>query len=392
MPWKEESTMSLRCQFVALAQRPDANIALLARRFHISRKTAYKWLHRAATGGTEALADRSRRPHTCPARTATELEDVVMQLRQQHPAWGGRKLHARLRALGHPNVPAPSTITAILRRQGCLDGPRAGLPRDWQRFEHPAPNDLWQMDFKGHFGLTGGGRCHPLTVLDDHSRYALALRACANEQTATVQRVLTDLFACYGLPRRMLMDNGAPWGDDREHPWTPLTVWLLRLGVAVSHGRPYHPQTQGKDERFHRTLNAELLTRRTFADLADCQGQFDPWRHVYNHERPHEALAMAVPASRYQVSPRSLPGVLPAIEYDAADAVRRVQQGGQFSYRGREYRLSKAFAGYPIALRGTAQEGVMAVEFCTHRLGYLDLHSGVLTRHATPARSSEGNG
>jgi transposase InsO family protein len=143
----------------------------------------------------------------------------------------------------------------------------------------------------------------------------------------------------------MLMDNGSPWGDDGMQPWTPLTVWLLRLGVAASHGRPRHPQTQGKDERFHRTLNAELLSRRTFADLADGQGPFDPWRHVDNHERPHEALGLAVPASRYPVSPRPFATLLPPIEYDAGDVVRQVQDGGRFSFRGRLWRVAKAFRG-----------------------------------------------
>jgi len=382
MPWKEVSTVSLRSDFIALAQQQGANVALLARRFGISRKTAYKWLGRTRGGGPDPLADRSRRPHTCPARTPAPLEQLVLQLRDRHPAWGGRKLHARLRDAGWLHVPAPSTITAILRRHGRLDGPRAGHQRAWQRFEHAAPNDLWQMDFKGHFGLTNGGRCHPLTVLDDHSRYALGLHACADEQTETVQRHLTELFCRHGLPRRMLMDNGAPWGDDWEHPWTVLTVWLLRLGVAVSHGRPYHPQTQGKDERFHRTLNAELLSRRTFTDLTDCQGQFDPWRHVYNHERPHEALGLAVPASRYRVSPRAFPAQLPPIEYDAADVVRRVQDKGRFCFGGRVYQVAKAFRGYPIALRDTGQDGVLGVWFCAHRLGYLDLRRGVVQRHA----------
>jgi transposase InsO family protein len=372
--------MSLRNEFVALARLPDANLAQLARQFGISRKTAYKWLDRFAAGGPTALSDRSRRPRVSPARTPDTLEQLVLQLRAQHPAWGGRKLRARLHALGHADVPAASTITAILRRHGCLDGPRAGQPRDWQRFEHPAPNDLWQMDFKGHFGLTSGGRCHPLTVLDDHSRYALGLIACPDEQTDTVRNALTALFGRYGLPRRMLMDNGSPWGDDGSHPWTPLTVWLLRLGVAVSHGRPYHPQTQGKDERFHRTLTTEVLSRWTFSDLPDCQQRFDPWRQVYNHERPHEALGLAVPASRYRVSPRPFPATLPPVTYEATDIVRQVQEGGRFSFRGREYRVAKAFRGYPIALRATTTDGELEVWFCNHRLGILDVRRGVVQR------------
>jgi transposase InsO family protein len=389
MPWKEESRMSLRAEFVSLASQPDANIALLARRFRISRKTAYKWLGRHHDGGPAALADRSRKPHGSPGRTPEAVEQLVLGLRDEHPAWGGRKLRTRLLALGHAGVPAPSTITAILRRHGRLDSPRAGQPRAWQRFEHPAPNDLWQMDFKGHFGLTDGTRCHPLTVLDDHSRYLVGLVACADERTETVQAALTTLFGRYGLPGRMLMDNGSPWGDDGDSPYTRLTVWLLRLGIGVCHGRPYHPQTQGKDERFHRTLAAELLTRQTFGSVAGCQPPFDAFRHTYNHERPHEALALAVPASRYRPSPRPLPEALPPICYPPGDAVRKVQEDGWFSYRGREYRVSKAFHGQPLGLRPCGAEGQWGVWFCEHRIGTLDERAGRVQRWGRRSESGE---
>jgi hypothetical protein len=191
-----------------------------------------------------------------------------------------------------------------------------------------------------------------------------------------VQAHLTELFRRYGLPAALLTDNGPPWGGEGVHPYTPLTVWLLRLGVAVRHGRPRHPQTQGKDERFHRTLNAELLSRRTFRDLAECQPAFDAWRRLYNHERPHEALALAVPASRYRVSPRPFPEALPALEYAPGDAVRKVQQGGWISFRGREYRLPEAFVGQPVALRPEADAAALAVWFAEHRLGRLDLGQG----------------
>ena len=156
------------------------------------------------------------------------------------------------------------------------------------------------MDFKGHFP-TGAGRCHPLTVLDDHSRFSILLQACANERTETVRECLTAAFRLYGLPVRMLMDNGSHWGNDANHPRTPLTVWLMRLGIQVSHGRPYHPQTQGKEERFHRTLNVELLQGRRFADWATCQAAFDRWRGVYNTERP--ALDLARPRYAAPASP-----------------------------------------------------------------------------------------
>jgi transposase InsO family protein len=314
-------------------------------------------------------------------------------LRTVHPAWGGRKLRRRLEDRGVEQVPSASTITEILRRRGLLSD-LAGSDV-FQRFERERPNELWQMDFKGHFGLGVGGRCHPLTVLDDHSRYALVLQACGNEQGQVVQEQLRQAFRSYGLPQSMLMDNGSPWGDDRESPWTPLTVWLLRLGVKVLHGRPYHPQTQGKEERFHRTLVAEVLQGRVFRDLQECQDRFDEWRVIYNYERPHEALDLSVPGSRYQLSWRSFPEQLPQLAFSPIDEIRKVQREGWFSFQGREWRISKAFRGERVGVRPTVRDGVWEVWFGPQCLGEIDQRADAESRrvvrrpygelHATPS-------
>ena len=372
MPWKEMCSMSLRTEFVQLCLQDGANVRELCRRFSISGKTAYKWLNRFREGGLECMGDRSRKPHGSPLQTSATMESLVLKLRDEHPAWGGRKLRAVLLGRSVAEVPSASTITEILRRHGRLDATESRKREAFQRFEHAAPNDLWQMDFKGHFGLEDHHRCHPLTVLDDHSRFNIGLRACSNEQGETVRQELTSLFRRYGLPRRMLMDNGSPWGDDADHPYTPLTVWLLRLNIRVTHGRPYHPQTQGKDERFHRTFKAEVLARGSFRTLADCQPRFDPWRDIYNQERPHEALGMQPPASRYRASERTFPESLPPLEYAPDCQVRKVQQGGQFSLRGREFRVSKAFHGYPLGLRPTQEDGRWEVFFGWQLLGEID--------------------
>jgi transposase InsO family protein len=230
------------------------------------------------------------------------------------------------------------------------------------------------MDFKGHFEA-GNSRCHPLTILDDHSRYALELAACADERKDTVKARLTDVFRCYGMPERMTMDNGAPWGGEADYPYTILTAWLIRLGVRVSHSRPYHPQTQGKDERFHRTLNVEVIKHAAFRDLAHCQRRFDQWRPIYNLERPHEALGMKPPVSRYQPSPRLFPETLPAIEYAPGDIVRKVHDKGEIQYRGYVFRVGKAFYGYPVALRHTSQDGLLDVYFCQQRIAQINLRA-----------------
>jgi transposase InsO family protein len=372
MPWQECSTMTLRQEFLALAQQPDANFSRLCRRFGISRKTGYKWRRRYREKGVAGLADRSRRPQHSPRRSHPAIEAQVLAVRDEY-GWGARKIKTCLERAGQGPL-AKSTVHAILLRHERLTSAPEQTVGAYQRFEQERPNQLWQMDFKGHFRLGNQERCHPLTVLDDHSRYALCLQACRNQQTGTVQQQLTVTFRRYGLPERMLMDNGSPWGNDLAHQYTPLTVWLLRLGIAVSHSRPYHPQTQGKDERFHRSLKVEVLAQRVFADGERMQLRFDEWRYCYNHVRPHEALAMAVPASRYRPSPRSFPEQLPPLEYGPLDQVRKVQTDGKISFRNREFRIGKAFRGYPVALRPTTEDGIYDVYFATHRISRVDLH------------------
>jgi transposase InsO family protein len=372
MPWNEVTTVCLRAEFVRLALNEDANISQLCERFRISRKTGYKWLARFRCQGDLGLSDQSRRPTSCPSRTPSDIEAEVLRLRDQHPAWGGRKLHARLVALKRKNVPTPSTITAILHRHQRID-PDCVAPHALVRFQRDRPNELWQMDFKGHFALATG-RCHPLTVLDDHSRYCVGLLACDNERSETVQTHLTTLFRCFGLPERILCDNGPPWGTaGAETKWTGLTVWLLKLGIRISHGRALHPQTQGKDERFHRTLNVEVIQGRVWSDVEACQVRFDPWRQVYNHERPHESLGMEVPASRYQVSERIFPEALREWEYDTTDAVRKVSTDGTISYRGNALPLGKPFRGERVAVRPTTTDCIMKVFFGVHEIAEFDL-------------------
>jgi len=389
MAWKVGTLMSARREFVELALAEGANIAELCRRFGVSRKTGHKWLARYRAEGEAGLADRSRRPRNSPERIDTEMEGLIVQLRQQNPAWGGRKLRRQLLNRGLEDVPAGSTITEVLRRHGLLETDGRPAPAPFKRFERERPNELWQMDFKGHVGLLNGGRCHPLTVLDDHSRFSVVLQACGNEQGQTVQSVLVVAFRRYGLPEAILTDNGSPWGTDWQSPWTPLTVWLLKLGVRVAHGRPYHPQTQGKAERFHRTFKAEVLQGRQFRDLSESQTRFDDWRTVYNFERPHEALEMGVPGHQYQPSPRPYPERLPEIEFGPTDHVRKVQQGGSLSFHGQTWHMSKAFVGERVALRPTLRDGVWEVWFSRACLGELNLREETDGRRVVRRRERE---
>jgi len=373
MSWNEVSTMSLRLEFVMLALREGCNFALLCRSFNISRKTGYKWLHRFLKYGKPGLLDESRRPNSSPSKTDESIEATITTIRDQFPEWGGRKLKTILENRGHLNIPAPSTITTILRRNKKLDPEESKKHTPLTRFEHPYPNSLWQMDFKGNIPMRQG-RCHPLTVLDDNSRFNLVLDACADEKTDTVKAALIASFRRYGLPDRITMDNGSPWGNQGFNDITPLTAWLIRLDIRVSHSRPYHPQTQGKDERFHRTLNIEVIRHNQFEDLAHCQRKFDEFRQVYNLERPHESLGLKPPISRYTPSERLYPEKLPDIDYGPDDLVRLVQLGEEISFRGKKFYVPKGLHGYPVALRPTEDDGTYAVYFCRYQVKEIDFN------------------
>ena len=371
MPWRERTIMSEKREFVMLASQQNANIRALSRRFGVSPTTAYELLRRYRTSGENGLRERSRRPFSSPSRTDEELVRVILQIRDE-THWGARKIARRVRDLGLGAV-HHSTVHSILQRHDRVDRMASEAHQAFQRFEHERANDLWQMDFKGWF-RTGAGPCHPLTIVDDHSRFALCLRACADQTTSTVEQQLRSVFEHYGLPWRMTMDNGSPWGDDGTRRLTKLTALLVRLGIRVSHSRPYHPQTQGKDERFHRTLNDELLRWTSFRDLNETQRQFDRWRNRYNLERPHEALGMDAPVRHYQPSLRSMPLTLPAIEYESDASVRRVDIAGYIKFRGRKILVGRGCSGLPVAVRPTLRDGAFDVFFCHHRVVQIDLH------------------
>jgi transposase InsO family protein len=380
MVWTEKSTVSLREEFVHLAHQEGVNRRALCRRFGISPKTGYKWLARAeqASAGerASALHDRSRRPHNHPARSADAVEDAVVAVRQEHPAWGGRKIARRLADLGHVTV-APSTVTHILHRHGLIAPELSQAARPWQRFEHEAPNSLWQIDFKGRFA-TLAGPCHALTLLDDHSRFNLLLQAQARTGTEQVQPQLVEVFRRYGLPARINADNGSPWGSPSAggRSLSELAVWLIRLGVRVSFSAPYHPQTNGKLERFHRTLDVEVIAGRNFPDLSAAQQAFDRWRTTYNCQRPHEALDLQVPIARYQASPIPYPQRLPAIEYPSTDTVITVGWNGFIHFQGRKLRTSSALHRLPIGIRASAEhDGLHDVYFCHQKFMTIDLNN-----------------
>lgn len=277
MPWREVSVMGERQEFVRLALEEGVNRRELCRRFGISPDIGYKWLARWKAGDRELL-DRSRRPHVSPRQSSAAMEAAVLAVRDTHPAWGARKIARFLERQGQQS-PAPSTVHAILKRHERIMPPPRGA-RATQRFEKAAPNLLWQMDFKGWVRLDNATPCHPLTMIDDHSRYVPGLAACGNQQEATVRGHLERTFRRYGT--LFSPTTGPPGAVLGASIWTKLGIWLLKLGVGLLHSRPYHPQSRGKNERFHRTLKAEVFDFSRFSDLPAVQRPFDAWRELYN--------------------------------------------------------------------------------------------------------------
>jgi transposase InsO family protein len=370
MGWREVSVADQRRDFVALASLDGANVSALCARFGISRQTGHVWLRRQAEGEF-SFEDRSRRPHTSPKRIEGALAAQIVAVRREHPAWGARKIAAVLARSGVA-PPAVSTVHAVLTRAG-LVGPARPAQGPFGSFEHERPNALWQMDFKGREQIRCGSWVHPLTVIDDHSRFAVGLVACANQRTETVKSALTDAFRHHGLPDAFYVDNGSPWGGGVPGQWTPLRVWLLKMGIELIHATPYRPQGRGKNERFHRTLGAEVFALKPLDGLGQVERAFAHWRHVYNYERPHEALGMQPPASRYRASPRGFPEDLPAPEYDEGEIIRKAGANFTVSFKNRNWHVPKAFTGERLAIRPRLPDGDFSICFGATEIARISL-------------------
>jgi transposase InsO family protein len=376
MPWLETDVRDQRLQFVVAVRRRHASVAVLCRAFGISRQTGYKWLRReAAAGSLAALGDRSRRPHHSPAGTDRQTTARVVAARD-HFGWGGAKLAHVLAAEGIHL--APRTIDRIIQREGRTRTDAAPMAAP-HRFERAAPNELWQMDAKGAYPLAPGGRCHPLSILDDHSRFAVGLYALPTLSTALVQPALVTCFRRYGVPRAMLMDHGTPWwATASADGLTTLSVFLLKQGIQLLHGAVRHPQTQGKVERFHRTLGERLRWHGVPRTLADFVVAFRWFRAEYNEVRPHAALQMQPPACRFTPSRRAYQPVPPRWDYPVGLAVHRVQHNGRIGYDHHAYFVSEALRGEDVACVPVADRVLV-----TYRHMYVrELH--LRTRRSVP--------
>ena len=359
---------------VLMGQMPKSNIC---EKYSISRVTGDKWLQRYRNG--EALSDRSREPFRKPNKTAAEIEALIIETRLKYPVWGPRKLVRFLSNAGASGLPSPSTVGEILKRNGlvCKEASRAATP--YKRFERPHPNELWQADFKGHFQMQNDRRCHPLTILDDHSRYSLCVDAKENERTPGVEASFSRVFEEYGLPDAILCDNGPPWGTSQTTGYTRFEVWLMNRDILPIHGRPNHPQTQGKEERFHRTLKAEVLAQTPIKDLVHAQKEFDQFRNCYNHLRPHNALNLDTPASRYTPASKRLKKISDQWEYPPGYHLRRIKNTGFITFNGQGYFLSEAFGGLTVAIRESSLPNCVNIYYRNFKVARIDVDERVFT-------------
>lgn len=328
MPWKVHPVSEIRIAFVHQVVSLKVPIAAACRKFGISRKTAYKWIGRYQDAPDRPLTDHSRRPRSSPGRTARDLEDLVLSVRDQY-GWGPRKIHAHLSQ--QQPMPSIRTIAAILTRYQRIH-PLAAPTATVQRFERAAPNELWQCDFKGYLEVARQ-RVFPFTVLDDHSRYLFAVQPCFDQTMKTAWEVLWRVFGEVGLPEAILCDNA--FGNRYR---TPGLSWfearLVRLKIQPIHGRPYHPQTQGKIERLHGTLEREVWPRVRRDQVDHFNQDVSRWRvDVYNSLRPHEAIGDRPPLSRWRPSPRRRPDELPSVEYPPDAVLRKVAAGGDIQWQ-----------------------------------------------------------
>jgi putative transposase len=373
MPWRQTSPMDQKMQFIADYLRQTLSIIELCELYGVSRKTGYKWIERYLKHGPLGLEERSRQPHSSPHQTPRHVVDAFIELRRHHPAWGAKKRLSILQKR-HPSWPLParSTVCDILRRHGLV--PKT---RHRRHIGHPgkptsqilAPNDVWSADFKGHFKTGDGLYCYPLTVADGYSRLLLGCQALSSTRVQEAKPVFTRLFKEFGLPKRIRTDNGVPFATTTLARLSQLSAWWVRLGILPEFIEPGKPQQNGRHERMHRTLKAET-TRPPAATRRAQQHKFDRFRQEFNFERPHEALDMQTPASRYEVSPREMPPKLPPLEYPDRFEVRYVSANGGIRWNRQWVNVSTTCAGEYVGLE-EIDDGVWNVYFGPLKLGRL---------------------
>ena len=367
MPWKVKTVMENREEFVEAAMKKEKPFCTLCADYGISRKTGYKWLKRADSG--EQLCDQSRSPHRQPSKTAKEVEQKILDVRDSNPTWGGKTIKAVLESDGFNGVPSAKTCENILKRNGRIDPSVSKEHTAYKRFEREHCNDLWQTDFKGDFLLKDGTRCFPLDILDDHSRYAL--RVEPKPAPHGVKESFIQTFQEFGLPNAVLSDNGAQFSG-LHGGCTQFERFLMDLDIQPIHGRIMHPQTQGKIERFHRTMKNEAL-REMPDNLSQADKILQVWRWKYNELRPHSALGMRTPASVYVPSNRPY-HVTEPYTYNEGAKLIKVNNWGYLRFGPIRVFLSETMADTYLKIQ-EGENDTFWIVYRNFRIAVIDAHT-----------------
>lgn len=375
MPWKDKSVIMIREEFVKRVLSNEKSKAALCREYGISRPTGDKWINRYLNN--EPLCDKSKAPFKTANKTPDDIENIIIDYRKNHPAIGAVKIRRILENQGYQNLPCNSTVNAILKRNNCISKAASEAATPHKRFQKKEPNDMWQADFKGDFALGDNSRCHPLNVIDDHSRFNLCCQALASEKFTDVVPVFTQLFQEYGLPKILLCDNGNPWGTAQSTGYTKFEIWLMDLGILTIHGRPLHPQTQGKEESFNRSLKRELLKFHQFSSLAESQYYFDKYRDFYNNERPHHSLALDVPIQHYHKSERRYPEKIDEWEYSSEFMLRKVKSTGYITLNNQGFFLSEAFKEKVVAIKESSHKDCFDIYYRQFKIARVNVEKRV---------------
>ena len=345
MPWESKTVTELRKEFVDAANG-SSNFSEVCREFGITRKTGYKWFERYHDG--EELSDKSRKPFTIANRTPVETEELIVSLRIENPGWGAKKLKEVLERKGY-EMPCVKTVNNILGRYGCISSEESRKHKAFIRFEKELCNEMWQTDFKGEFRMADGNYCFPLNIFDDHSRFVIKISPALTTANAAIP-AFRSAFNEYGMPYSVLSDNGAQFAGFK-HGFTQFEKWLMNHDVLPIHGRIKHPQTQGKIERFHRTMKDELLKHTVMQDIADADDKLQLWRDKYNTVRPHEALNMRCPAEIYVPSDRAYSDAVSKHEYGGQYHVIKVNSWGYARFGAWQVYLSETMINEHIEFR-----------------------------------------
>lgn len=370
MPWGSKTVENLRKEFIESA-KVSTNFSSLCREFNITRRTGYKWLNKSKSN--LPLTDGSHSPKVVSNKTPREVEDLILEVRERNPEWGGKTIRKILENANEENLPCVKTCNNILKRNGCITTEKSLNSKPYKRFERESCNELWQTDFKGDFSLLDGSRCFALTILDDHSRFSIKIAPKLN--TLGVLNSFKEAFYEYGMPLSILSDNGGTFRG-LHGGYTTWERWLMEHNILPIHGRVMHPQTQGKIERFHRTLKNELLKHNSFQNLEKANESIQRWRDKYNHTRPHQAIGMKCPGKIYVPSSREYKDTISKYEYGGQHHVIKVNSWGYLRFDKWQEYLSETMAGQYIEIRSNIDKNSFSANFRNFKIAEFDADTG----------------